>query len=83
MGYSYLRYAIVCLHLQLFNHQTKGPLSLKQQRWYLCQRQVMRERPSPRYNNDIKRLNMYQCCILHFIIIILIEIILLLYLLFV
>ena len=33
----------------------------------------MHERPSPRYNNDIKRINMYQFCILYFKIIILIE----------
>ena len=53
MAYNYLRYAILCPHLQL----------------------VMSERPSPRYNNDIRRLNIYQYCILSFIIITLIEII--------
>ena len=36
---------------------------------------VMPERLNPPYNNNIKRLNMYQFCILYFIIIILIEII--------
>ena len=40
MAYNYLRYAIVCPHLQLFNHKIKGTLSFKQQRWCLCQRQV-------------------------------------------
>ena len=34
----------------------------------------MPERPSPRYNNDRRRLNMYQFCILYFMIITLIEI---------
>ena len=47
MAYNYLRYTIVCPHLQLFNHKIKGTLSFKQQRWCLCQRQVMPERPSP------------------------------------
>ena len=47
MAYNYLCYALVCPHLQLFNHQIKGTLSLKQQRWFLCQRKVMPERPSP------------------------------------
>ena len=75
MVYNYLCYAIVCPHLQLFNHKIKGMLSFKQQRWCLCQRHVMPERPSPRYNNEIRRLNMYQFCILHSIIITLIEII--------
>ena len=73
MASKCLRYAIVCPHLQLFNNKIKGTMSFKQQRWYLCQRQVMPERPSPRYNNAIRRLNMYQFCILYFIIITLIE----------
>ena len=47
MAYNYLRYAILP-HLQLCNHQIKGTLSLKQQRWFLCQRKVLPERPSPR-----------------------------------
>ena len=51
MAYNYLRYAIVGPHLQLFNHQIKGTLSLKQQRLCLCQRQVMPERPSSRYKS--------------------------------
>ena len=29
MAYHYLRYAIVCPHLQLFNHKIKGTLSFK------------------------------------------------------
>ena len=35
----------------------------------------MPERPSPRYKNDLRRLNMYQFCNFYFIIITLIEII--------
>ena len=76
MAYNYLRYAIVCPYIQLFNHKIKGTLSFKQQRWCLCKWHVMPERPSPTYNNDIRRrLNMYQFCILYFIIITLIKII--------
>ena len=75
MAYNYLRYAIACPHLYLFNHEIKGTLAFKQQRWCLCQRQVVPERPSPRYNNGRRRLSMYQFCILYFIIITLIEII--------
>ena len=56
-----------------FNHRIKSTLSFKPQRWCLCQRQVMPEQPSPRYNNDRRRLNMYQFCILYFIIITLID----------
>ena len=43
MAYNYLRYAIVCPHLQVFSHKIKGTLSFKQQRWCLCQPQVMPE----------------------------------------
>ena len=53
----------------------KARCHLNQKGGVLCQRQVMPERPSPRYNNDRRRLNMYQFCILYFIIITLIEII--------
>ena len=74
MAYNYQRYAIVCPHLQLFNHKIKGTLSFKQQRWCLCQRQVCLNDHLPEIN-DLRRLNMYQFCILYFIIITLIKII--------
>ena len=32
MAYNYLRYSIVCPHLQLFNQKINCPLSFKQQK---------------------------------------------------
>ena len=73
MAYNYLCYAIDVQISRYITIKLKELCHLNNKGGVCASGKVNPERPSPIYNNNIKRLNMYQFCTLYFIIIFLLN----------